>query len=114
MSAIKKNTTAQDVYDEAKKGKKFAPPTPNYQELDVYTIPKRMVSFIIEAFIRLVIADMRESFPDSPPTLNERYDDILRYETYKRVVDVMDKRKLSITEIKYVRGSKIKVEFSDE
>lgn len=87
---------------------------PNYQEPDVYTIPKRMVSFIIEGFIRSVIADMRESFPDSPPSLNERYDDILKYETYKKVVDIMDNRKNKIVDIKYIRGSSIKVEFSDE
>lgn len=93
---------------------KFIPPeSPAYRQADVYLIEKKMVKFILEGFIRKILAELRSDLPEVP-RVNESYDNMLREEIYRRVVDIMDKVRSDAQDMKYIRSQNIKVEFTEE
>lgn len=96
------------------KNTKFVPPKAYPQSPDVITMSKGMVHFIIEGFIRQVIAEMRKDVPEPLLDIRPDYETLAKQIAYKNVIGYMDKVKYNYREMKYIKGKDIKVEFTDE
>jgi hypothetical protein len=94
-----------------------------YQTLDTYLIPRRVVRFIVEGYVRRVLSQMRKDWPD-PDSLLEEYNSgspndpeymekVLRYTLYTQLIDVMRSEQMSLQQVRYLKQGDIKVHFEE-
>lgn len=90
------------------------------KEAETITIPRHIIKFVIEGYIRSILSDLNSKYPN--PLFSEDFCDLdtqqlyvaeIKHNTAAEIVQIMRIKKAKLQDVKYLRSNDIKVEFED-